>query len=193
MRKLVIGLLGATALTFGATAASAAVSIDAGTTVLTSSPNVQNGGQTFDFGYTDSSSGNPFTEILNFSNTLAGVYSITLSTTAVSSASDIDFFSSADCAGCGIFLSGGDIVGMLQLGADIDNDDVNEDYRLDTGLLADGSYTLTFVGRGSGSFGGAVAFSAVPEPSTWGMMLLGFGAVGFAMRRRRRPALLQVA
>lgn len=28
--------------------------------------------------------------------------------------------------------------------------------------------------------------SAVPEPSTWAMMLLGFGAVGFALRRRKR-------
>lgn len=27
---------------------------------------------------------------------------------------------------------------------------------------------------------------AVPEPSTWAMMLLGFGAVGYGMRRRRR-------
>ncbi|MBB5686145.1 PEPxxWA-CTERM sorting domain-containing protein [Sphingobium boeckii] len=27
--------------------------------------------------------------------------------------------------------------------------------------------------------------SAVPEPATWGMMLIGFGAVGSAMRRRR--------
>ena len=26
---------------------------------------------------------------------------------------------------------------------------------------------------------------AIPEPGTWGMMILGFGAVGFAMRRRR--------
>jgi hypothetical protein len=25
----------------------------------------------------------------------------------------------------------------------------------------------------------------VPEPSTWAMMLLGFGAIGFAMRRRK--------
>ena len=30
---------------------------------------------------------------------------------------------------------------------------------------------------------------AVPEPSTWAMMLLGFGAVGFAMRRRRAHVL----
>ena len=28
--------------------------------------------------------------------------------------------------------------------------------------------------------------SVVPEPSTWGMMLMGFGFAGFAMRRRRR-------
>ena len=27
---------------------------------------------------------------------------------------------------------------------------------------------------------------AVPEPATWGMMLMGFGAAGYAMRRRRR-------
>lgn len=35
--------------------------------------------------------------------------------------------------------------------------------------------------------------AAVPEPSTWAMMLLGFGAVGFAMRRRRTPKLAQLA
>ena len=27
--------------------------------------------------------------------------------------------------------------------------------------------------------------AAVPEPATWAMMLLGFGAIGFAMRRRK--------
>jgi hypothetical protein len=36
---------------------------------------------------------------------------------------------------------------------------------------------------------------AVPEPSTWAMMLIGFGAVGVGMRRRRRQSggLLQIA
>jgi opacity protein-like surface antigen len=34
---------------------------------------------------------------------------------------------------------------------------------------------------------------AVPEPSTWAMMLLGFGAIGFATRRRRQPKLAQIA
>jgi hypothetical protein len=31
---------------------------------------------------------------------------------------------------------------------------------------------------------------AVPEPATWAMMLLGFGAIGFALRRGRRKAAL---
>jgi len=35
--------------------------------------------------------------------------------------------------------------------------------------------------------------AAVPEPATWAMMLVGFGGIGLAMRRRRRPALAQLA
>ena len=31
--------------------------------------------------------------------------------------------------------------------------------------------------------------SAIPEPATWATMLVGFGAVGFAMRRQRRTNL----
>ena len=29
-----------------------------------------------------------------------------------------------------------------------------------------------------------IGVAAVPEPATWGMMILGFGAIGYAMRRR---------
>ena len=39
----------------------------------------------------------------------------------------------------------------------------------------------------------ATVSPAVPEPATWAMMLLGFGAAGFAMRRRRAPVLAQAA
>lgn len=35
----------------------------------------------------------------------------------------------------------------------------------------------------------ATVRSAVPEPGTWAMMLLGFGTVGFAMRKRARGVL----
>jgi hypothetical protein len=37
------------------------------------------------------------------------------------------------------------------------------------------------------------ATNAVPEPATWALMLLGFGGIGMAMRRRRRPVLAQIA
>ena len=33
----------------------------------------------------------------------------------------------------------------------------------------------------------------IPEPGTWALMLLGFGAVGYSMRRRRTRGLAQVA
>jgi len=33
----------------------------------------------------------------------------------------------------------------------------------------------------------------VPEPATWALMLLGFGGIGIAMRRRRKGGLLQIA
>lgn len=35
--------------------------------------------------------------------------------------------------------------------------------------------------------------AAVPEPGTWAMMLLGFGAIGFTMRRKRKVHLMQAA
>jgi len=35
--------------------------------------------------------------------------------------------------------------------------------------------------------------NAVPEPATWALMLLGFGAIGFGMRRRRDMGALQFA
>ncbi|UUR08235.1 PEPxxWA-CTERM sorting domain-containing protein [Sphingomonas glaciei] len=43
---------------------------------------------------------------------------------------------------------------------------------------------------------GGVTMTAVPEPGTWAMMLLGFGAIGASMRRNRRRStakLMQMA
>lgn len=43
--------------------------------------------------------------------------------------------------------------------------------------------------NGPSSYGGQITFiptPSVPEPATWAMMLIGFGAVGFAMRRQKK-------
>lgn len=57
--------------------------------------------------------------------------------------------------------------------------------------------TVNGLSRGNGSYGGNATFipaGAVPEPATWAMMLLGFGAIGFSLRsRRRHPVLAQLA
>jgi hypothetical protein len=39
----------------------------------------------------------------------------------------------------------------------------------------------------------AIPVNAVPEPATWALMLLGFGGIGVAMRRRRNVAPAQLA
>jgi Protein of unknown function (DUF642)/PEP-CTERM motif len=56
-------------------------------------------------------------------------------------------------------------------------------------VAAPGLETLSFQSRdGSGPYGpviGEVTISAVPEPSTWAMMILGFLGVGFMAYRRK--------
>ena len=56
-------------------------------------------------------------------------------------------------------------------------------------LAAPGDYYLNLSGTGGGTagYGGTLStsVSAVPEPATWAMMLLGFASVGFMAYRRR--------
>jgi hypothetical protein len=52
-----------------------------------------------------------------------------------------------------------------------------------------GTYTVTVRGRAFGSiatYAGNFNVAAVPEPATWAMMMIGVGAVGGALRRRKR-------
>ncbi|GAO40680.1 hypothetical protein SCH01S_51_00100 [Sphingomonas changbaiensis NBRC 104936] len=59
---------------------------------------------------------------------------------------------------------------------------------LSTSLGGNTQYSLTATAQfGSGTV------AAVPEPATWAMMLFGFGGIGFATRRKRAPALAQIA
>jgi PEP-CTERM motif-containing protein len=57
------------------------------------------------------------------------------------------------------------------------------------GTLPLGTDPTTYTGTTDHTYGNILLSSlsltsSVPEPGTWGMMLLGFGAVGFAMRRK---------
>jgi hypothetical protein len=93
------------------------------------------------------------------------------------------------------FLTGTGIAGSIPLAPNPSNTDLIENYAVAGLPLGAGTYTLTVQGtRGdNGSFGGNVAFSAnqLPEPATWAMMLFGFGAMGWQLRRRRTAVLAQ--
>ncbi len=185
-RFMALAAIGAAALVALAPAANAQAT---GGTIADFSNDVGAGGS-FTTGFNDSSLANPFSETLNFSTTSSGLLSIFVGSTATTASNDVDFSN--------VFLTGTGIVGSVlvpQLTGD------PTEIRSLTGLnLGIGDFVLTVEGTPgtqNGSFGGSVAFvaqSAVPEPATWGMMLLGFGAMGAALRRRRRGAhLMQMA
>ena len=56
-------------------------------------------------------------------------------------------------------------------------------FRVDLGTGA-----LSQIGTTDRALFGIAISSAVPEPGTWAMMLVGFGGIGFAWRRRKRVA-----
>lgn len=55
------------------------------------------------------------------------------------------------------------------------------------------SLNESIIRSGVQSINNAVVTAAVPEPATWAMMLVGFGGIGFAMRRRKRHVTTTVA
>jgi hypothetical protein len=63
-------------------------------------------------------------------------------------------------------------------------------YAIDGLTATSASTTLLFSGYQNPTYNGvdAVSVSAVPEPSTWAMLLLGFAGLGFAGYRRTKNA-----
>lgn len=93
------------------------------------------------------------------------------------------------------------LTGWTVLGAHFGNNtdsiynDVTAFWLIDLGNTVTNTLTLT---NGQGSSNAQIFATngqAVPEPATWGMMLLGFAGIGMALRRTRRSghALMQVA
>jgi hypothetical protein len=170
-------MVGAAALAIGS-AAGATISVDSSTMNVSGPNNV--GPDLVRIDYNDSGMTNPFTETLTFTNTEAGLYVLSLVTTI----STVDFTSA--------ILTGPS--GPLNLSIQFNDPNLERWTTPETGLLA-GQYTLTIMGNTgpNGVMGGHIDIRAVPEPATWAMMLLGFGAVGFTLRRRRAPVLAQAA
>lgn len=88
------------------------------------------------------------------------------------------------------FADDGTYLGMLMVGSD----PFNVPYLWALGTRAPGSgfdagavfFTAGIGDEEHGLFGRLIS---VPEPESWAMMLMGFSAVGFAMRRRKLPAM----
>jgi hypothetical protein len=66
--------------------------------------------------------------------------------------------------------------------------DTNPDDGFSFSGLTAGTYALTFLGVGTGGYGGyyTVTTTPVPEPETYAMLLAGLGALGLMASRRRK-------
>jgi hypothetical protein len=192
MRSLVLGIVGASALALAPTAANASVTLGtaigssctgggcvAGTStaIVTDNVGVPN---KVEFDDTNASAGGQ-TAWFNFfvAPDALGTFSATVATFPVSTVTLLEL------------LTGGtsSTVGTTSLMT-------TPGTQLTYGnLTANTWYTFRYTANmaTAGSISGNATFYPVPEPATWALMLLGFGGIGLAMRRRRRPALAQVA
>ncbi|WP_294395006.1 FxDxF family PEP-CTERM protein [uncultured Sphingomonas sp.] len=122
-----------------------------------------------------------FADTLKFTlNQSRLLFSASLTSTATSQnkAGDINFTS----------VSLADSLGKVIGGFKIENGKILSSAYLENALLLDaGSYTLNIGGFsfGSAQYGGNTTVAAVPEAATWMTMLVGFGAIGGAIRARR--------
>ncbi len=184
MHKLVYTAFGVAALA-SASIVNAAVTVTSSTGLNdpnpTASSSIVNSGSLTTINFGQNPVSNPtFSGSFTFSNTMADLYNIVIS----SSTPGITFASAA--------LSGPG--GPFTLSPFPDSTSL----KLSDALLATGTYTFSFAGTNAnvgGALTGNVTISAapVPEAKSWAMMLLGFGAMGLAVRRRRRTVLAQLA
>ena len=191
MRKLLIALAGATALT-AASAANAALTIGtAGGTNGTVTPTVTST-STLEFDTTNGTAGS-YSSFFQFNSDIfnSGVFTATASTNPLggTTVTMLQLFTGGTVL-AGVYTPGTLVIGGSASGS-------SNSLTLDNVTLTPNTnYTFVYsgtLGKTPGNISGNGAFAVVPEPATWALMLLGFGGMGMAMRRRRRPALAQVA
>ena len=192
MRSLVLGIVGASALALAPTAANASVTLGtaigssctgggcvAGTStaIVTDNVGIPN---KVEFDDTNASAGGQ-TAWFNFfvAPDALGTFSATVATFPVSTVTLLELLTGGTSSTVGGTLLTSTPGTQLTY----------------ANLTANTWYTFRYTANMStaGNISGNATFYPVPEPATWALMLLGFGGIGLAMRRRRRPALAQVA
>src|SRR5690242_11896770 len=128
-----------------------------------------------------------FTDLYNFTLNLGSVADASLITLSLSGGNNIDF----TCRTCSVLLDGTAFNHTTAGSLDV--------FTLNPTNLTSGPHTFTVNGEivsgPTASYSGTFNFNVlpVPEPATWGLMLLGFLGIGMVVRRTRRPVLAQVA
>ena len=137
--------------------------------------------------------GGPYTFTLDASS---GNNAFLISGSATSTNPGASFSYWWDLNGDGLFGTGGSTAATGDASAQSASFLVPQDYF--TNVTAGTAYNLQlqvsdgFQFAWSGTTALATSAAPVPEPATWAMMLLGFGGIGFAVRRRN-SAKLQLA
>ena len=196
MRKLLLSAVGAMALVGSVSTANAAVVVTVPSPPTFNPPT--SGGA---FGQVAPSAGatattvTPFTDLFTFFLNSTAPFSAQISTTSLG-------------AGGQANINFGNILidGVGGLFTDVSTSGAADTFACcgllgnSTMILAGGSHTITIngnlVGNVLGSYTATVNFGnpvPLPEATTWAMMLLGFGGIGFALRRRPRTTFAQVA
>jgi len=183
MRKLVTAALGAAAcLTFASSANAATFFFDESDMDLAFGAD---GSISASFGRAGigngTAEGGPigdFTDIYTFTIPQDGIASgsITTNTSFFGSTTDLDlvsvFFNGVKLTGTGVGINEALFANSVPIFANALN-----------------TITINGFSRGNGSYGARGSFvplsAAVPEPSTWAMLILGFGLIGYSARRRR--------
>ena len=181
MRKLLSVAVAAASIA-AASPAAAAITVDYNFTItpVGSLTDVQTG--SFTVSYDAANAVNPFT-LTAFNYTIGSTVFTTANTFTIGSPLGFNIYGGTDVN----VTEGVNDFGLLfNVGAG--------------GVLSPFFFEFTQAGSaGSGAADVAHGFvltqgsGAVPEPSTWAMMLVGFGAVGFAIRRHRKHLSVQAA